>query len=184
MTDAQQFEAFVTAYQNMVFSTAMRLTANPSEAEDISQETFMRAFEHFEELREDPRAGGWLKTVAVNLSLNHLSRYRKRWSFFSELVRHDSDGDETELEYAAPDDVEAAFAIEERRLMVEAALRQLPAAQRVPLVLFHLEGMKYEEIAARLGVSLGKVKTDIFRARAVLHKKLGHLLHGEGSTAA
>ena len=50
MTDAPQFEAFLRSYQNMVFSTAMRLVANEAEAEDISQEVFLRAFEHFGEL--------------------------------------------------------------------------------------------------------------------------------------
>ena len=150
MTDAQKFEAFLRNYQDMVFSTAMRLVANAAEAEDISQEVFLRAFERFADLSGDPRAGGWLKTVAINLSLNHLSRYRARWSFFSELVHRNPAGEETEIDYAAPDNVEEAFAVGERRLLVERALRQLPRAQRVPLVLFHLEGMKYEEIAAKL----------------------------------
>src|SRR5947209_19803551 len=86
MPDPQQFEAFMAKYQNMVFSTAMRLLANPTEAEDVAQEVFLRAYERFSELGQSPTAGGWLKTVATNLSLNHLSRYRARWSFFSELA--------------------------------------------------------------------------------------------------
>jgi RNA polymerase sigma-70 factor, ECF subfamily len=179
MTDAKQFEVFVRNYQDMVFSASMRLVANTAEAQDISQEVFLRAFEHFGELAENPRAGGWLKTVAINLSLNHLSRYRARWSFFSELIHRDSEGEEAEIEYAAPDDVEAELGAAERRRLVEQALRRLPPAQRVPLVLFHLEGLQYEEIAAKLGVSLGKVKTDIFRARAALRKKLGPQLQDD-----
>src|SRR5580700_3293044 len=115
MTDAKQFETLLRNYQNMVFSTAMRLVANTAEAEDISQEVFLRAFERFDQLAGDPRAGGWLKTVAINLSLNHLSRYRARWSFFSELVHHNPAGEETEIDYAAPDNVEEAFAVTERR---------------------------------------------------------------------
>lgn len=87
MTDAQQFELFMRNYQNMVFSTAMRLLANHAEAEDVVQEVFLKAFERFEQLRDNPSAGGWLKTVATNLCLNHLSRYRSRWSFFSELFQ-------------------------------------------------------------------------------------------------
>jgi RNA polymerase sigma-70 factor (ECF subfamily) len=55
---------------------------------------------------------------------------------------------------------------------VEQALMKLPPSQRVPLVLYHMEGMRYEDIAARLNVSLGKVKTDIFRARETLRKRL------------
>jgi RNA polymerase sigma-70 factor, ECF subfamily len=172
MTDAATFEAFMRNYQNMVFSTAMRLTGNAAEAEDISQEVFLKAFERFGDLRDNPRAPGWLKTVAINLSLNHLSRYRSRWTMFSDLFRPDEHGNEPEIEFAAPNDVEEDLSRAERRQSVDLALRKLPDAQRVPLVLYHIEGLKYEEIAAKLGISLGKVKTDIFRGRNALRKKL------------
>ena len=168
-------------YQNMVFSTAMRLLANPTEAEDVAQEVFLRAFEHFGELRESPTAGGWLKTVARNLSLNHLSRYRARWSFFSELAPVGED-DPPEPEFAAPENLEDGLDQADRRQILEAALQKLPPAQRVPLVLYHLEGMRYEEIAERLKVSLGKVKTDIFRGREALRKRLRIALGAEASS--
>src|SRR5205807_10632950 len=102
MTDAQQFEAFMRNYQNMVFSTAMRLVANQAEAEDIAQEVFLKAYERFADLRNSPTVGGWLKTVARNLSLNHLSRYRARWSFFSELLNRPGEEEGRELDFAAP----------------------------------------------------------------------------------
>ena len=172
MTDAQQFEAFVKDYQNMVFSTAMRLLANQSDAEDVTQETFLRAYERFGELRESPTLGGWLKTVATNLSLNHLTRYRARWSFFSDVTHRGAENEEHELEFPAPDDTEHALALSERRELLEQALQTLAPRQRVPLVLYHFEGLRYEEIAEKLGVSMGKVKTDIFRAREVLRRKL------------
>ncbi len=159
-------------YQNIVFSTAVRLVANTAEAEDISQEVFLKAYERFHELRESPTAGGWLRKVATNLSLNHLSRYRSRWSFFSEMFSGRSDEDEIEVEFAAPGNIEQELADASRHELVEQALRNLPQSQRVPLVLYHLEGLRYEEIAAKLKVSLGKVKTDIFRAREALRKKL------------
>ena len=160
-------------YQNMVFSTAMRLVANQAEAEDIAQEVFLKAYERFGDLRESPTAGGWLKTVATNMSLNHLARYRSRWSFFSELFGGKGQDDEQEPEFAAPENVEEELANADRRALVEQALQKLPPAQRVPLVLYHLEDLSYEEIAAKLRVSLGKVKTDIFRGREALRKKLG-----------
>ena len=172
MTDAQQFEAFVKDYQNMVFSTAMRLLANQSDAEDVSQEVFLRAYERFGELRESPTVGGWLKTVATNLSLNHLTRYRWRWSFFSELLRHGDENEEYEAEFPATDNTEDTMAQSERREILAQALQKLSPKERVPLVLYHFEGLRYEEIAEKLGVSLGKVKTDIIRAREVLRRKL------------
>src|SRR6266436_3644133 len=102
MPDPQQFEAFMLKYQNMVFSTAMRLLANPTEAEDVSQEVFLKAFERFADLRESPTVGGWLKTVATNMSLNHLTRYRSRWSFFSDVARRGDENEDHELEFPAP----------------------------------------------------------------------------------
>ena len=178
MTNAQQFETFMRNYQNMVFSTAMRLVANQSEAEDIAQEVFLKAYENFGRLDGNPSAGGWLKTVATNLSLNHLSRYRSRWSFFSEMFSG-SEEEAGELEFPADDDVEEQLLKTERCTQVEQVLQELPPTQRVPLVLYHLEDFGYEEIAAKLGVSLGKVKTDISRGREVLRRKLQLKLNRE-----
>ncbi len=169
MTEAQQFEVFMRNYQDMVFSTAMRLLANHAEAEDVAQEVFLKAFERFDQLRDSPTAGGWLKTVATNLCLNHLSRYRSRWSFFSELFKSGPD-DAAETEFIGT--VEASASESGRQEEVEQALQALPPAQRVPLVLFHLDGLTYEEISQKLGVSMGKVKTDIFRGRETLRKRL------------
>ncbi|HLP76203.1 MAG TPA: RNA polymerase sigma factor [Candidatus Paceibacterota bacterium] len=171
MTEAQHFEAFMKNYQNMVYGTALRLVANGAEAEDISQEVFLKAFERFDQLRDNPRAAGWLKTVATNLSLNHLSRYRSRWSFFSELFANREDDEDSGPEFEDPR-VANVLEQRERSVCVEDALRRLPHGQRVPLVLYHIEGLSYEEIASKLGVSLGKVKTDIFRGRTTLKKKL------------
>jgi RNA polymerase sigma-70 factor, ECF subfamily len=172
MTTAQEFEAFMRNYQNMVFSTAARLVGNQAEAQDIAQEVFLKAYERFGELRDSPTAGGWLKTVATNLSLNHLSRYRARWSFFSEMFGGGGEDEEREVEFPAPGNLEEDLARTDRHQIVEQALQKLTPSQRVPLVLYHMEGLSYEEIAAKLKVSLGKVKTDIFRGREALRKRL------------
>jgi RNA polymerase sigma-70 factor (ECF subfamily) len=171
MTDAPQFECFMRDYQNMVFTTALRLVANETDAEDIAQEVFIKAYEHFGELRHSPTAGGWLKTVARNLALNHLTRYRARWRFFSEIqsLEHDED---FAAELPAPDLHQRRLDDADRRQVLQAALQRLPDSQRVPLVLFHFDNLSYEQIAARLKVSLGKVKTDIHRGREALRRRL------------
>jgi len=183
MKTEQQFEALMRNYQNMVFSTAMRLVANEAEAQDIAQEVFLKAYERFAELKDSPTIGGWLKTVATNMSLNHVTRYRSRWSFFSEMFTGGSEEEERELQFEAPEDLEEDLARADRHELVEKALQKLPPAQRVPLVLYHLEGLRYEEIAAKLNVSLGKVKTDIFRGREALRKRLSSQLAEEVRTA-
>jgi RNA polymerase sigma-70 factor, ECF subfamily len=171
MAVSDPFEDFVRSYQNMVYSTATRLLGSETEAADIAQEVFLKAHVRFEMLTGNPAAGGWLKTVTTNLSLNHLTRYRARWRFFSEML---SDHPESRFEDLLPseDSSVAQEDQEHRRHYLEAALRKLPSAQRVPLVLYHFEEMSYEAIAEKLGVSLSKVKTDIHRGRESLRRWL------------
>lgn len=160
------------SYQNMVFSTASRMLANDAEAEDVAQEVFLRAYDHFDDLRQSPTAGGWLKTVTRNLCLNHLQRYRARWRFFSEMGRHDDEHDERPWDVPVEDTTVQEAAAGDRRDLLELTLQRLPASQRVPLVLYHFEDMSYEEIAAHLKISLSKLKTDIHRGREALRRKL------------
>jgi RNA polymerase sigma-70 factor (ECF subfamily) len=171
MADTEAFEQFMKSHQNMVYSVAVRLLGNESDAADISQEAFLKAYDHFAKLEHNPSAPGWLRTVATNLSLNHLTRYRARWRFFSDFLRSDR---ETSLENLIPDPTCHTEKEEQqfRRQYLETALRQLPSSQRVPLVLYHFEEMSYEEIASRLRISLSKVKTDIHRARESLRRWL------------
>jgi len=161
---------FMRSYQHMVFSTAARLTGNDAHAEDIAQDVFMRAYENFAHLRGSPAAGGWLKTVTTNLTLNHLTRYRRRWRLFSEL-RNSADDDATdapEIEWELPDTLIADLDAEQCGRLIDGALRQLPQHQRIALVLYHFDELSYQDIADRLQVSLAKVKTDIRRARTAL----------------
>jgi RNA polymerase sigma-70 factor (ECF subfamily) len=99
---------------------------------------------------------------------------------FSELRREDSDEHEPDVEFALPDDVLAGVDAGVRHGLIEDAMQHLPERHRVPLALYHFEELSYEEIAEQLDVSLAKVKTDIFRARAALAK----LLAERGVTAA
>jgi RNA polymerase sigma-70 factor (ECF subfamily) len=156
------------AYQDMVFSTAARLAGDDAQAEDISQEVFIKAYENFAHLQASPTAGGWLRTVATNLALNHLTRYRKRWRLFSEMRLNAADEDSPEPELPLPDTLLADLGADQQRVVIDDALRRLPEHQRVSLVLYHFEDLSYQEIAVRLRVSLAKVKTDIRRARAAL----------------
>lgn len=156
------------AYQDMVFATALRLTGVPAQAEDISQEVFLKAYENFDRLRDNSSAGGWLKTVATNLTLNHLTRHRKRWRLFSEVFTEQTPEVAMESAVTAFDTVLQQMDEADRHALIEHALRQLPEHQRVPLVLFHFEDMSYQDIAIRLGHSLAKIKTDILRARLAM----------------
>ncbi len=186
--DRSEFTMFMRDYQDMVFATARRLTASDATAQDITQDVFLKAWEHFANLRERIGAGGWLKTVTLRLSLNHLGRYRRRWRFFSELLPaagsthggSDSETSDAEVEFAVEtlDTVFTDLSDSQRDERVRAALAQLPDAQRVPLVLFHYEERSYQQIAEDLAISVAKVKTDILRGRVALAKLLPEMAHG------
>ena len=169
----------------MVFATAVRLLGIAADAEDAAQTVFLKAFERFEELDANPAAPGWLKTATRNVCLNHLSRYRARWRFFSEIEADDAAGTTFADRLAssalpAPDALDRANAAD----ALEQAVRALPDHQRVPLVLFHFEDASYQEIADTLNVSLGKVKTDIHRGREALKRLLPRGLYGDAWTDA
>jgi RNA polymerase sigma-70 factor (ECF subfamily) len=149
----------------------VRLLGNSAEAEDVAQTVFLRAYERFAEIGPSPTRAGWLKTVTTNLCLNHLTRYRARWQFFSELDAVDGDAQRAFVDsLAAPEPVRSDADARARDL--ERELRRLPDHQRVPLVLFHFEDRSYQDIATLLGVSVAKVKTDIHRGREALKRLL------------
>lgn len=178
MDGGDHFEAFVRRFQDMVYAVALRLLGEPADAEDVAQMVFLRAYRDFAMLRTNPAAPGWLKTTATNLSLNHLTRHRARWHLFSEV-----EGEEESGEGGIPSSLEPGSdgghdSLEvsgdaERFAEVEAALQRLPDHQRVPLVLYHFEEKSLQEISEMLGVSLGKVKTDMHRGRLAIRKVLG-----------
>lgn len=153
----------------MVYSTAVRILGNETDAQDISQEVFLRAYKHFDSISKSETAGGWLKTVTRNLCINHLTRYRNRWSLFTDqFSRKGADGDDEEI--VLPADESSAIDLDnlDRSEIISNALETLPEKQRVPLVLHHFENMSYDEISHQLKVSLSKVKTDISGGRKAL----------------
>ena len=174
MTDSVEFENFVRQYQDMVFGIAARMLADPSEAEDVSQTVFLKAHERFDALRNSPAVAGWLRTVTTNLCLNHLTRFRARWRLFSQW-RSGEEGRERPYEdtLVAEDDPSEDLVRAEQHARLERAVRSLPPHQRVPIVLYHFEQRSYREIAEDLGVSIGKIKTDIHRGRLALRELIG-----------
>lgn len=171
-------------HQDRVYTVAWRLTGGSAEAEDLAQQAFLRAWQHFASLvdQPEPAQSAWLRTTTTRLCLNHLQRYRNRWRFFSELADRNADSDE------APEDFAARIADENGRQpgdssreLLDLALAQLPQHQRIPIVLHHFEDLSYEAIGEQLGVSLAKIKTDILRGREKLRKLLEVSQQKEGT---
>jgi RNA polymerase sigma-70 factor (ECF subfamily) len=162
--DARAFEEMVTAYQHRVFGVALRMLGSRAEAEDVAQETFLRAHRALGEFRGEARLGTWLYAIASRLCLNRLASGQRRYE------RGDA---EALLRLPAPGG-DAADALE--RTEVAAALHDaiaaLPEERRIVVILRDLEGLAYEEIAEALGLELNTVRSRLHRARLDLKAKL------------
>lgn len=149
-------------YKDRIYRTALAITRDPAAAEDILQECFIRLFTHADRLHTDEPIGPWLYRVAVNLSADWLS-HRQRWfGLVNRLVER----------WTAPLRVERE--VEERELQekVQNAIRSLPLAQQVVVVLYYLEGLSLKEIAEILEVPEGTVKSRLHYAREALRERL------------
>lgn len=151
-------------YQHRVFGVALRMLGNRAEAEEIAQETFLRAHRALGAFRGEARLGTWLYAIASRLCLNRLA---------SGPRRHER-SDDIALLQAPAGGPDAVGALERGEL--EAALHQavaaLPEERRIVVVLRDLEGLSYEEIGEVLGVPLNTVRTRLHRARLDLKSKL------------
>jgi RNA polymerase sigma-70 factor (ECF subfamily) len=157
----------VAQHTRKVFGLAYRFSGRVDEAEDLTQEIFVKVYQSLDRYREkDGGFPGWLMTVARHKAIDH---YRSRRQ--ERLGRSE---DPAALELAASGDDGPLRTLErhERIQFVHRGLRSLPPELREPLILFDLQGVPYEEIAATLGVPLGTVKSRINRARVELAKRL------------
>jgi RNA polymerase sigma-70 factor (ECF subfamily) len=163
--DVHAFESLVERHGVFVFNLALRVSGDTQEAEDVAQETFVRAWRGLANYRGQARFTTWLYRILTNLFYNRLPGLRK------ELATLPVD-DFLDFE---PDDrqgPEAGFLADETRSRLHAAIEQLSPAQRLFITLRYLQEMSYEEIAQAAQVPLGTVKTGIHRARRQLRQTL------------
>ncbi len=178
--DADAVEALVRRYQTRIFNFARALTANDADAEDLAQETFIRAFRAIGRFRGDSSFKNWLYQIATNVARTHLGKQARQAAVWDRRVEAD---DVADRHLASPSgSVEDAVM---RRDLLDRALSTLPESFRVPLVLHDVEGLGYREIAEILDVPIGTVMSRLFRARQRLRPMLSDLLgRGAASDAA
>jgi RNA polymerase sigma-70 factor (ECF subfamily) len=154
------FGELVTRYQTSVFNVCYRLLHERGEAEDLAQETFMRAYDRLDTFDLDREFGPWIRRIAANLCLNYLEARKATAPFDEERDADDSQRPERQVEG------------QERSAQIRAALAALPPHYRVVVELRHYQELSYEEIAAELSIPLSDVKSHLFRARKLLAEKL------------
>jgi RNA polymerase sigma-70 factor (ECF subfamily) len=165
--DETAWRELVARHTRKVFGLAYRFTGRVDEAEDLTQEVFIKVYQTLDRYREsDGPFGGWLMTVARNHAIDHYRRHRQ------ERLRRAEDPAILETAPARHEHPLRGLEREERARLVHRGVRALPADLRLPLILRDLQGRPYEEIAAELQIPLGTVKSRINRARLELAKRL------------
>ena len=168
--DTEAVDTLVQQYQVRIFNFSRALTASDADAEDLAQETFIRAFRGLARFRGESSFKNWLYSIATNVARTHHGRRVRQSAVWDQRIETD-DVPERHLE-ATMEDVEGTAI---RRQALDRALSSLPEDQRVPLVLHDVEGLEYKEIASVLGIPIGTVMSRIFRGRKRLRPLLADL---------
>ncbi len=158
--DAEAFGELVVRYQTSVFNVCYRILHERLEAEDMTQETFLRARDRLDRFNEERAFAPWIRRVAANVCLNHLEAQKKTAPLDEEREANENARPESQVE------------ARERSERIRSALASLPAHYRVVIELRHYQELSYEEIAAELHIPFSDVKSHLFRARKLLAEKL------------
>lgn len=169
--DEKAYREIVERYQRQVYSLALRMVRQSQDAEDVTQETFVRMFRALDRYDPNRSFAAWLFTIASRLAIDHLRRRKVRP--ISLVQREPGSFEEREIEIPdtglQPDEL-ASHGEEEVR--AQELIDSLPPHYRIVVVLRHQQDLSYEEIAEALHLPLGTVKARIHRARALLKQRL------------
>lgn len=169
--DEKAYRELVERYQAQIHALAMRMVRRTEDAQDLTQETFVRMFRALDRYDPSRPFAAWLYTIATRLCIDHIRRNRVK---LMPLVRREMGSDEEqtiELEDPGPrpDDLAARSEEEQRTATL---VDSLPPHYRIVVVLRHQQDLSYEEIAEALHLPLGTVKARIHRARALLKDRM------------
>lgn len=173
--DQSAFNLLVLKYQHRVLKLVGRFVNDPTEAEDVAQEAFLKAYRALASFRGDSAFYTWLYRIAINTAKNALVSHRRRPVDF-DLDLQDPDQYERQAKLKEADTPEGVLLTDEIRAVVEEAMEQLPEDLRTAIVLRELEGLSYEEIAEAMDCPVGTVRSRIFRAREAIALRLRPLL--------
>lgn len=174
--DAAAYERLVAEYSGDLYALLFRLTNDSEEARDLTQETFLRAFQSIGRFRGDASLKTWIYRIGINQARNRWRWWRRRKRDVTVSLDATDDQNETPLAASLPSDSapnpEQETLARERERQLRHALLGLRSAFRETVVLRDVEGFSYEEIAEMLQISIGTVKSRIARGRMELRRQL------------
>lgn len=162
--DNSYFAELVERYKNLVYSIVLRMQNDREEANDLAQEVFVKIYKNLGKYYPDYKFSTWIIRITTNHVIDH-NRQKKQ-----ALVPLDEVG--MDMRTGADDQPEEIAIRKERSMQLKDAVDGLPDMYKVPLVLYHSQGMSYQEISAAICEPLSKVKNRIFRARKMLKDML------------
>ncbi len=165
--DQDAFAQLVQRYQRRIFNLVFRILQQYDEATEITQETFLAAWQGLPSFRGEARFPTWLYRIAYNCSLKQLE-HRKRDRALQAAMQAEQVLQQVDDSVRADAELEA----HDRQTMIQEQISNLPAKYRIVLVLRHLQEMTYEEMAEALTMPIGTIKTHLFRARNLLKERL------------
>ncbi|HTS27881.1 MAG TPA: sigma-70 family RNA polymerase sigma factor [Bryobacteraceae bacterium] len=181
--DTRAFGELVRRYEGKIFRLAQHVTQNREDAEDVLQETFLKAYEHLDQFKGDSKFYTWIVRIAVNQALMKLRR-RKTDKSVSLDETIDTGEDTITREIAAWDeDPEQRFSREELGEILDTAVDSLEPPYRSVFVLRDIEELSTEETAEALNLSVPAVKSRLLRARLQLREKLTRYFKRKGDDA-
>jgi RNA polymerase sigma-70 factor (ECF subfamily) len=171
------FAEIVTLHQEAVYRFLLRFTRNISDAQDLFQDTFLRAHRAYAALPKDANVRAWLMRIAINLTKNYVrDRQRRRRVIVDSEVEFSPQGKQ---EILAPSDTEGIMISREITQTLLTAIDTLPFRQRVALVQRQFEGLEYPKIAANLGCSPESARAHVYQALRKLRVALDHATPNE-----
>lgn len=165
--DQDAFAQLVRRYQRRVFNLVYRMLQHYEEANEITQETFLAAWQGLPSFRGEARFATWLYRIAYNCALKQLETRKRDRALQAALQAEQALNGENTFESAS-----AQIDTHEQQALVQEHLSHLPAKYRIVLILRHLQDMTYEEMAEILTMPVGTIKTHLFRARNLLKERL------------
>ncbi|UCF63088.1 MAG: sigma-70 family RNA polymerase sigma factor [bacterium] len=174
--DERAYESLLSRYRNLVYSIMLKMVRNKQEAEDLTQEAFMKAFSSLATFNDEFAFSTWLMKIASNNCIDFLRKRKLRTYSIHEPVQYKDEKIEIDIPDQDPSP-ERTLLQSERSRMIEETIQSLPERYRYVIILRHKEEKSYEEIAEIMNLPLGTVKAQIFRAREILNKKLKEILN-------
>ena len=176
--DSKAFDLLVRKYQHRIVALIGRYVSDWSECQDVAQEAFLRAYRAMGSFRGDAQFYTWLHRIAVNTAKNHLVANGRRPPT-DDIDVADAEQYDSGIRLRDNDTPERELMRQQMEQTVMRAVEALPEELRNAITLREVDGLSYEEIAARMGCPIGTVRSRIYRAREAIEQELAPLLDGE-----